>query len=60
MNDMLSSFGQYLLQFAYYYPLFMAYVWIIGAIFYYARWECRGEKCLDNVPVIEGNPHALP
>jgi biofilm PGA synthesis N-glycosyltransferase PgaC len=58
MNDMLSSFGQYLLQFAYYYPLFMAYVWIIGAIFYYARWECRGEKCLDNVPVIEGNPHA--
>ncbi|MGD8743455.1 MAG: poly-beta-1,6-N-acetyl-D-glucosamine synthase [Granulosicoccaceae bacterium] len=58
MNDIFAPLGQFLLQFAYYYPLFMAYVWIIGAISYYVRWECRGDNCLENVPDIPGNPRA--
>ncbi|QPK65660.1 poly-beta-1,6 N-acetyl-D-glucosamine synthase [Methylomonas sp. LL1] len=28
-----------LLEFAFYYPLFMAYLWIIGALIYYFHWE---------------------
>ncbi len=28
-----------LLNFSYYYPLFMAYLWMIGAIYYYFHWE---------------------
>jgi biofilm PGA synthesis N-glycosyltransferase PgaC len=28
-----------LLDFAFYYPLFMAYLWMIGAIIYYQHWE---------------------
>lgn len=29
----------YLMAFAYYYPLFMAFVWMIGAIYYRFHWE---------------------
>lgn len=29
----------FLLNFAFYYPLFMAYLWVVGAIFYYFRFE---------------------
>lgn len=29
----------FLLQFAFYYPLFMAYLWMIGAMIYYFHWE---------------------
>ena len=27
------------LGFSFYYPLFMAYLWMIGAVFYYVRYE---------------------
>lgn len=33
--------GQTLLDFSFYYPLFMAYLWMIGAINYYLRFERR-------------------
>lgn len=36
-----STIGNVLQSFAYYYPLFMAYLWMIGAIYYYFRWERR-------------------
>ena len=32
-------FFKYLFNFTYFYPLFMAYIWIIGALIYYFRWE---------------------
>lgn len=31
-----------ILRFIFYYPLFMAYVWMIGAIVYFLRWERKG------------------
>ena len=39
MAEMSTTMGNALLNFAYYYPLFMAYLWMIGAIYYYFRWE---------------------
>lgn len=39
--ELSSIIGNALLSFAYYYPLFMAYLWILGAIYYYFRWERR-------------------
>ena len=30
---------RFLLDFAFYYPLFMAYLWIIGALIYFFHWE---------------------
>ncbi len=38
------SFKSVLLDFAFYYPLFMAYLWMTGAIFYYFRFERRYVK----------------
>lgn len=35
------SIIEIMLGFAFYYPLFMAYLWLIGAIYFYLRWECR-------------------
>lgn len=35
---------QLLLGFTYYYPLFMAYLWMIGALFFYMRYEFRQPK----------------
>jgi biofilm PGA synthesis N-glycosyltransferase PgaC len=37
----------FLLDFAFYYPLFMAYIWIIGALIYYFHWE-RKNRSLDH------------
>jgi biofilm PGA synthesis N-glycosyltransferase PgaC len=35
--------------YAYYYPLFMAYLWMIGAVFYYFRYE-RPSKAFRDLP----------
>jgi biofilm PGA synthesis N-glycosyltransferase PgaC len=37
---------QVLLGFTYYYPLFMAYLWTIGALIFYLRYEFRQPKVL--------------
>jgi len=34
-----NSLSDAILRFIFYYPLFMAYVWMIGAIVYFLRWE---------------------
>lgn len=39
-------------QYAYWYPLFMSYVWMVGAIIYYRRWE--------RVTPAPGQPPELP
>ena len=39
MSELLEQFFRGLLKFQFYYPLFMAYVWMIGACYYYLRWE---------------------
>ena len=30
---------QLILEFAFYYPLFMAYLWMVGGVYYYLHWE---------------------
>src|SRR3989338_4986413 len=39
MEELLKRFSTGVLQFQFYYPLFMAYLWMIGAFYYYLRWE---------------------
>ena len=41
MLEWTTVIGNTLLNFAYYYPLFMAFLWMIGATYYYFRWERR-------------------
>ncbi len=44
-----------MLGFAYYYPLFMAYLWLVGAIYFYFRWEYR-KGLPDQPPDLPGYP----
>jgi biofilm PGA synthesis N-glycosyltransferase PgaC len=46
----------YLLDFAFYYPLFMAYLWMIGAIIYYVRWERNVSDGPEDMPVLSSYP----
>jgi biofilm PGA synthesis N-glycosyltransferase PgaC len=39
MIDTFQSITNFLFFFTYFYPLFMAYLWIAGALVYYYRWE---------------------
>ncbi len=39
MLDLLQYISNFLFFFTYFYPLFMAYLWIAGALIYYYRWE---------------------
>jgi biofilm PGA synthesis N-glycosyltransferase PgaC len=41
MSDTLQELWQELLGFVFYYPLFMSYLWMIGAVLYYWRFEHR-------------------
>ncbi|MBN2418262.1 MAG: poly-beta-1,6 N-acetyl-D-glucosamine synthase [Deltaproteobacteria bacterium] len=44
-----------MLGFAFYYPLFMAYLWLVGAIYFYFRWEFR-KGFPDQPPVLKEYP----
>lgn len=55
MTELTATIGNALLSFAYYYPLFMAYLWIIGAIYYYFRWERRLNRW-DDPPQLDHYP----
>jgi len=39
MMEFLDTASKYMVTFAYHYPLFMAYVWMAGALQYYYLWE---------------------
>ncbi|HLF97625.1 MAG TPA: poly-beta-1,6-N-acetyl-D-glucosamine synthase, partial [Methylococcaceae bacterium] len=43
-------------RFIFYYPLFMAYVWMIGAMLYYVRWERRDGDPVDDLPELAEYP----
>lgn len=45
-----------LLEFAFYYPLFMAYLWMIGACIYYFHWERNNRFDPENPPELRGYP----
>ena len=40
---------EFFLAYSYYYPLFMAYLWMTGAVFYYFRFE-RPPKSHRDLP----------
>jgi biofilm PGA synthesis N-glycosyltransferase PgaC len=46
-----TAFVDFLTDYSYYYPLFMSYLWITGALFYYWRFE-RPEKGGRSVPPV--------
>ncbi|WP_083960508.1 poly-beta-1,6-N-acetyl-D-glucosamine synthase [Methylomonas lenta] len=45
-----------LLEFAFYYPLFMAYLWMIGAFIYYFHWEKNSHFDPDHPPILQSYP----
>lgn len=53
-GDFLVNTVEQLINYSYYYPLFMAYIWMIGAIYYYFHWE-RGSKP-QNPPKLDEYP----
>ncbi|HKL49457.1 MAG TPA: poly-beta-1,6-N-acetyl-D-glucosamine synthase [Desulfuromonadales bacterium] len=48
-----------LIGFLFYYPLFMAYLWMIGALIYYFRWENIGEGPADTPLLTEHPPVSI-
>lgn len=44
----------FLFNFTFYYPLFMAYVWMLGAIYYYFYWERKGT--ITELPTLSQYP----
>ncbi len=55
MTELSTLIGSALLNFAYYYPLFMAFLWMLGAIYYYFRWERRLNNW-DDPPQLDHYP----
>jgi biofilm PGA synthesis N-glycosyltransferase PgaC len=49
----LSTVTSFLFDFALYYPLFMAYLWMTGALIYYIHWEKSGQ---NRVPELNSPP----
>ena len=49
------SLSGILLAFAYYYPLFMSYIWICGGLFYRFHWE-KQNGSFDELPKTEVHP----
>lgn len=45
-----------LFNFAFYYPLFMAWVWMIGATYYYFHWERSDSASPELPPAMDRNP----
>lgn len=52
----MNSFMESLFSFAFYYPLFMAYVWMIGAIYYRFHWEHAGGRSYSEPPELNSYP----
>ena len=53
----LRDFATALLDFAFYYPLLMSFVWLSGGLIYYLRWE-RGEPSRVQPPELPHYPFA--
>ncbi|WP_082880862.1 poly-beta-1,6-N-acetyl-D-glucosamine synthase [Methylomonas sp. DH-1] len=48
--------NEWLSRFVFYYPLLMAYVWMLGGILYYIRWERNRGNVLSDLPVLAEYP----
>ncbi|MEI8208731.1 MAG: poly-beta-1,6-N-acetyl-D-glucosamine synthase [Methylococcales bacterium] len=51
-----TSFDASLEDFIYYYPLFMAYIWMFGALIFYFRFEWRQQGNSENLPELTEFP----
>jgi biofilm PGA synthesis N-glycosyltransferase PgaC len=50
------SFDKIIEAFIYYYPLFMAYIWMFGAIIFYFRYEWRQHGNAEHLPELSSYP----
>lgn len=50
------GFSGVLLDFVFYYPLFMAYLWMIGGLYYYFHWERPEGRSYDDPPELDETP----
>lgn len=48
--------SEWLSRFTFYYPLLMAYVWMIGGLLYYFRWERHRGLVSDDLPLLHDYP----
>ncbi|OQW79838.1 MAG: poly-beta-1,6 N-acetyl-D-glucosamine synthase [Proteobacteria bacterium ST_bin11] len=46
----------WLSRFVFYYPLLMAYVWMLGGMIYYVRWERKRGNVLSDLPILTEYP----
>ena len=52
----LNTIADYCLAYAYYYPLFMSYLWMCGGLYYRFHWEDSGGRKVDDPPAIADAP----
>ena len=56
MEEIISHFFTGLYKFLFYYPLFMAYLWMIGALYYFKHWETGKGHRLEDKPQLPEYP----
>jgi len=56
MTSLLNEITNGVMQFLFYYPLFMAYLWMIGAIFYFKHWETGKDHLVSQPPELSEYP----
>lgn len=56
MADFFAQLVGGLFYFEFYYPLFMAYLWMAGALYYYFHWEISPGRPIDQPPVLAEYP----
>jgi biofilm PGA synthesis N-glycosyltransferase PgaC len=44
------------LGFAFYYPLFMSYLWMVGGLYYFLHWESRPRRGRQSLPTLSHYP----
>lgn len=52
----LHTVADFFLAFAYYYPLFMSYLWMCGGIYYRFHWEDEGDRAYSDPPPLTSYP----
>lgn len=50
------NLARFLFDFAFYYPLFMSYLWMVGALYYYFHWERTLSESPEDVPSLDAYP----
>ncbi len=56
MAEFIAEIVAWMLSFAFYYPLFMAYLWMVGAIYYYYHWERSAGPGVEQPPALKEYP----